>query len=97
MPISTDALSGEVSVRPKYDHGGLIAARWHPATSGRRPFRGAPVAGAPGWYVVRPTAAVLSGYPMRWWRRLTAVVVTVGVVALLLVLSMVRDGPNSRR
>jgi hypothetical protein len=98
MPISTDALSGEVSVRPKYDRGGLIAAPWHPATSGRRPFRGAPVAGAPGWYVVSRTAPVLSGYPIRWLRRLTAVVVTVGLVALVvLVLSMVRahwsEGP----
>ena len=58
----------------------------------RHPFEGAPVAGAPGWYVVRRTAPVPSGDPLRWSRRfrLTAVAVTAGLVALVLVLSMVR-------
>ena len=49
--------------------------------------------GVPEWYVVRRTAPVAStGYPMRSWHRfrLTAVSVTVGLVALVLVLSMVR-------
>jgi hypothetical protein len=90
MPISADPLSGDVSIRPKYDHGRLIAARQHSATSGRRPCKGTPVAGAPGWHVVRPTAPVLSGYPMGRLRhfRLMAVMVTVGLIVL--VLSMVR-------
>ena len=50
------------------------------------------MAGAPGWYAIRRTDPVPSGPPMRWSRRfrLTAVAVTVGVVALLLLLSMVR-------
>jgi hypothetical protein len=62
------------------------------ATPRQGPFERAPVAGAPGWYVVRRTAPVPSGYPMRWLRRfrLPAVAVTVGLVALVLVLSMVR-------
>jgi hypothetical protein len=89
MLISADALSGDVSVEPKYDRDGLIAAQWHSATPGRRPFKGAAVPGAPGWYFVRRTPPVVSGYPMRWlghFRR-TAVAVTVGLV----VLSMVRS------
>jgi hypothetical protein len=59
----------------------------------RRCIKDAPVEGVPEWYVVRRTAPVAStGYPMRSWHRfrLTAVWVTVGLVALLLVLSMVR-------
>jgi hypothetical protein len=90
MPISADLLSGGVSIRPKYDHGWLIAARQHSVTSGQRPCKGTPVAGAPGWHVVRRTAPVLSGHPMGQLGhfRLTAVAVTVGLIVL--VLSMVR-------
>jgi hypothetical protein len=64
---------------------GFVQSRQHP-------FQGAPVAGAPGWYVIHRTAPVQSGRSMRWSRRfrLTAVSLTVGLVALLLVLSMVR-------
>jgi hypothetical protein len=69
-----------------------MAAQRHSATPGQRPCKGAPVAGAPGWYIVRRTAPVFIGYPMQWLRplRLTAVAVTVGLIALVLVLSMVR-------
>jgi hypothetical protein len=58
----------------------------------RRAAEGAPVAGAPGWYVIRRAAPVASGDPMRWPRRfrLAAGAVTAALVALLLVLSMVR-------
>ena len=58
----------------------------------QRASEGAPVAGAPGWYVIRRTAPVASGDPMRWPRRfrLAAGAVTAALVALLLVLSMVR-------
>ena len=58
----------------------------------RRPSEGMPVAGAPGWHVIRRTAAVPSGDPMQWSHsfRLAAIAVTVGLVPLLFVLSMVR-------
>jgi hypothetical protein len=58
----------------------------------RRPSEAMPVAGAPGWYVIRSTAPIPSSDPMRWSRhfRLATVGLTVGLVALLLVLSMIR-------
>ena len=60
--------------------------------SRRRASEGMPVAGAPGWHVIRRTAPVASGDPMRRPRRfrLAAGAVTATLVALLLVLSMVR-------
>jgi hypothetical protein len=79
MPISPDALPGDVSDstcrRPR-----------------QRPCKGAPVVGAPGWYVIRRAAPVPSSDPMRRSRyfRLSAIAVTVGLVPLLFVLSMVR-------
>ena len=50
------------------------------------------MAGAPGWHVIRRTAAVPSGDPMQWSYsfQLAAIAVTVGLVPLLFVLSMVR-------
>jgi hypothetical protein len=92
MPISPDALPGDVSDstwRPPRPVNSCPAGSVKPR---QRPFEGAPVAGAPGWYVIRRTDPVPSGPPMRWSQRvgLTAVAVTVGLVALLLVLSMVR-------
>jgi hypothetical protein len=65
----------------------------------QRPSEGAPVAGAPGWYVIRRTAPPAADEPMRSSRRfrLIAVAVTAALVPLLLVLSMVRaqwsEGP----
>jgi hypothetical protein len=58
----------------------------------RHPFEGAPVAGAPGWYIVHRTAPISSGDPPPRFRRFrfTAIAVTVGLVALVLVLSIVR-------
>jgi outer membrane protein OmpA-like peptidoglycan-associated protein len=67
------------------------------ATQPEQLFKGAPLVGAPGWYVVRWRAPVPSGSPMRWLRRfaLMAVAVTVGLAAL--VFSIVRahwvEGP----
>jgi hypothetical protein len=89
MPIGVSSPSDDVSVRPKSEGGRLIAA-CSSATPEGRPLERAPVAGAPGWYVVRRTVPVVSGYPMRWLRhfRFTVVAVTVGVV--LLVLPMVQ-------
>jgi hypothetical protein len=51
-----------------------------------------PVAGAPGWYVIRRTAPDPSNDPMRWSRhfRLSMVALTVGLLAVVLVLSVVR-------
>jgi hypothetical protein len=66
----------------------------------RRCIEDAPVEGVPEWYVVRRTAPIAStGYPMRSWHRfrLTAVSVTVGLVALVLVLSMDRAHVSARR
>jgi hypothetical protein len=65
----------------------------------QRPSEGAPVAGAPGWYVIRRTAPPAADEPMRSSRRfrLIVVAVTAALVPLLLVLSMVRaqwsEGP----
>ncbi len=58
----------------------------------RRPSEGAPVAGAPGWYVIPRTAPVGSGDSQGWLRRfgLAAGAVTVALIALLLVLWMSR-------
>jgi hypothetical protein len=57
-----------------------------------RPSEAAPVAGAPGWYVISRAPPASSGDPTRWSRRfrLSAVAVTAALPALLLVLSMVR-------
>jgi hypothetical protein len=79
MPISPDALPGDVS--------DSTCRRPRP-----RPCKGAPVVGAPGWYVIRRAAPVPSSDPMRRSRyfRLSAIAVTVGLVPLLFVLSMVR-------
>jgi hypothetical protein len=90
--MSADPLSGDVSIRPKCDHGRSIVARPPSAKPERRFFKGTPVAGAPGWHVVCRTEPVRSGFPMGWLRhtRLTAIAVTVGLIVLVLVLSMVR-------
>jgi len=45
MPMSAEALPGDISIRPKGDHGRSVAADRHLATAGRRPLRGTPVAG----------------------------------------------------
>jgi hypothetical protein len=91
MRLSADLLPGDVSIRPKYDHDRLIAARRHSAASGRSPCKGTPLAGAPGWHVLPRTAPVLSDYPIRRLRhfRLRVVAVTVGLIVL--VLSMGRE------
>ena len=39
------------------------------ATPPEHPFKGSPVAGAPGWYVVQRTAPASSDHPWRWARR----------------------------
>jgi hypothetical protein len=59
---------------------------------GQTAAEGTPVAGAPGWHVIRRTAPVPSSDPMRRSRyfRLSAIAVTAGLVPLLFVLSMVR-------
>ena len=58
----------------------------------QRPSEGAPVAGAPGWYVIRRAAPLPADEPMRSSRRfrLAAVAVTAALPPLLFVLSMVR-------
>jgi hypothetical protein len=85
----TDTMSGDASDRT----GGGPRPGSRRSTAMRRCIEAVPVEGVPEWYVVRRTApAASAGDPMRSWHRfrLTAVSVTVGLVALVLVLSMVR-------
>ena len=60
------------------------------ATPPEHPFKGSPVAGAPGWYVVQRTAPASSGHPWRWARRFALLAVAVALGLVVLVFSIVR-------